>query len=187
MSLEETRGYHVVTAVLTDDLLPVGARKAGTQGDEHIRQVSVDGNKPQYVIFSRKSASAFVIYLRLVTLSQPPLEQPQLQQVHEDPFYTMQPALSLLQPIPDQRSLLSLYLAYSNTAFPILPPPNRVFYSDRATECPYPPALLPKIYIAALNHAPRGMYRPSVKNVRGLCQQVLAHDNGKQNYPLTHS
>ncbi|KAF9005834.1 hypothetical protein BDZ89DRAFT_1079915 [Hymenopellis radicata] len=52
VSLEETLGYHMITSVLTDDLLPVGARRAGSQGDEHTRQISLDSTKPQYVIFS---------------------------------------------------------------------------------------------------------------------------------------
>ncbi|KAE9390633.1 P-loop containing nucleoside triphosphate hydrolase protein [Gymnopus androsaceus JB14] len=159
---KKQEGIHVVTAVLTDDLLPVGARKAGTEGDEHIRQVSVDGIRPQYVIFSRKSE-----------------KQRQPQRPHEDPSYTIQSALSLLQPIPDQRSLLDMYLVHSNAAFPILPPPNRILYSDYSSstaEYPYPPLLLPKIYTAALNHAPGGMYRPSVRNVRGLCRQGLGNN-----------
>lgn len=189
VSLEETRGYHVVTAVLTDDLLPVGARKAGTEGDEHIRQVSVDGIRPQYVIFSRKSESMCCYLHAGFPISQIPSEQRQPQRPHEDPSYTIQSALSLLQPIPDQRSLLDMYLVHSNAAFPILPPPNRILYSDYSSttvEYPYPPLLLPKIYTAALNHAPGGMYRPSVRNVRGLCRQGLGNNPGKHETHRIH-
>ncbi|KAK7463624.1 hypothetical protein VKT23_006966 [Stygiomarasmius scandens] len=167
LSLEETRGYHVVTAVLTDDLLPVGARKAGSQGDEHIRQISLDATKPQYVIFSKTSHK------------QRPLSQ--------DPLIGIKSALSLLQPSPHHRALLELYTTISNAAFPILPPPNHVFANTQAprpssfaytADSPYPLPLIPKILTAALNHAPRGVYRQSVRSVRKVALGSDIVDSG---------
>ncbi|THV04900.1 hypothetical protein K435DRAFT_835156 [Dendrothele bispora CBS 962.96] len=167
VSLEETRGYHLVTAVLTDDLLPVGARKAGSQGDEHIRQISLDATKPQYVIFSKTTQKP-----------RPP---------SQDPLLGIKSALSLLQPPPRHRALLELYTSISNTAFPILPPPNHVFANSQTprppssvytADSPYPLPLIPKILTAALNHAPRGMYRQSVKSVRKVAQGSDITDSG---------
>ncbi|KAF5374746.1 hypothetical protein D9758_000238 [Tetrapyrgos nigripes] len=158
VALEETRGYHVVTAVLTDDLLPVGARKAGSQGDEHIRQISMDVSKPQYVIFSKIS------------------DKPRTR---TDPLLGIKSALSLLQPPPHSRALVNVYITTSNAAFPILPPPSHVFSSTQSPrsssfvytpDSSYPLPLIPKILISALNHAPRGMYRQSVRNVRKVAQ-----------------
>jgi len=189
LSLEETRGYHVVTAVLTDDLLPVGARKAGcklktlgryaiylcesyiAQGDEHIRQISLDATKPQYVIFSKTSHS--VSYHPSFPTKYPYTTE--RRPLSQDPLIGIKSALSLLQPSPHHRALLELYTTISNAAFPILPPPNHVFANTQTprpssfaytADSPYPLPLIPKILTAALNHAPRGVYRQSVRSVR---------------------
>ncbi|KAK0220012.1 hypothetical protein IW262DRAFT_1272670 [Armillaria fumosa] len=159
VALEETRGYHIITAVLTDDLLPVGARKAGADlalGERigQTRQISLDGRNPQYAIFSRKSDT------------RPP----------DSYLDNVKSALSLLHPPPSQTALLDLYLSASNAAFPILPPPKHILASAQSSSSPYSPdypyplLILAKIYTAALNHAPRGMYRPSVKTVRVLTE-----------------
>ncbi|KAK0496121.1 hypothetical protein EDD18DRAFT_1353765 [Armillaria luteobubalina] len=157
VALEETRGYHIITAVLTDDLLPVGARKAGGERIEQTRQISLDGRNPQYAIFSRRSDKQ---------RARPP----------DSYLDNVKSALSLLHPPPSQTALLDLYLSASNAAFPILPPPKHILASAQSSSSPYSPdypyplPILAKIYTAALNHAPRGMYRPSVKTVRVLTE-----------------
>ncbi|KAF8868792.1 hypothetical protein CPB85DRAFT_1262811, partial [Mucidula mucida] len=143
VSLEETLGYHMITSVLTDDLLPVGARRAGSQGDEHIRQISLDSSKPQYVIFSHKIESE--------NARTRPSSSSILAPIHT--------VLSLVNPPPPPPAvLLETFLQKSNAAFPILPPTPGT--------AGYPAPLLAKVYISALNHLPGGVYRPFVKRVR---------------------
>ncbi|KAJ7655051.1 hypothetical protein DFH06DRAFT_488965 [Mycena polygramma] len=50
---------HVLTTLLTDDLLPIGTKQAGPDDSPltetaHIRQISCDRSKPQYIIFTKK-------------------------------------------------------------------------------------------------------------------------------------
>ncbi len=113
------------------------------QGDEHIRQISLDSSKPQYVIFSHKIESE--------NARTRPSSSSILAPIHT--------VLSLVNPPPPPPAvLLETFLQKSNAAFPILPPsPGTVGY---------PAPLLAKVYISALNHLPGGVYRPFVKRVR---------------------
>lgn len=148
MSITDALEPYAITALLTDDLLPIGStgyRQASsddTAQEGHIRQISKDRAHPQYVIFSKR-------------LENPPLQTP-------PPIANM---LALLHPPPTVPALVTLYLTASNVAFPLFTHP-----STGDPSRPYfailDPVVGAKAAFTALSHSP--LYRSSAKAARQI-------------------
>ncbi|KAJ7786073.1 hypothetical protein B0H16DRAFT_1489069 [Mycena metata] len=144
LSISPSLDPHFLTTLLTDDLLPIGARQAGPDDPPlsetaHIRQISSDRSKPQYIIFTKKPNG-------------PAVNSGRKQ------LGVLKTCLSLLDPPPSEDSLLDIYLGLSNPAFPLvhLSPDER----------PHDDVLYSKLCLAALNHSRR--YRPSIASIRSI-------------------
>ncbi|KAH8824377.1 hypothetical protein DL96DRAFT_1712657 [Flagelloscypha sp. PMI_526] len=107
LSTDESLEPHVITSLVTDDLLPIGSKRTGPESYQlssstpYIRQVSYDPAKPQYVVFNRRAEK-----------KSPTAAEEQLQFVHT--------CLSLLQPPPNTSHLTTLFFENFNIAFPIV-------------------------------------------------------------------
>ncbi|KAL1696073.1 hypothetical protein GGG16DRAFT_44445 [Schizophyllum commune] len=158
---------HVITALLTDDLLPIGAKQAGpdhTQLPEtsYIRQISTVGSKPQYIIFTQK-----------------PKKTQDTNQLAREALLRLDSSLQLLRPPPNERLLQELFFAHFNSAFPLLVP-HHINPNDH-------PCLLVKLYLTALNHTRQ--YRHAAKAVRRLVHNGASSfiENGTPLAPRLHS
>lgn len=142
LSTTDTLEPHVLTVLLTDDLLPIGNRQTGS-GSElpdtgYIRQISSDRSKPRYAIFTNKTQKRMN--------ARPEQEQ----------FALVKATLSLLTPPPSEEFLVDLFIRTHNSAFPvIIPPPD--FHHLKLP-------LLRKMYLTALSHCRE--YRPSARAAR---------------------
>ncbi|KAF7339845.1 Zn(2)-C6 fungal-type domain-containing protein [Mycena venus] len=144
LSISRSLDPHFITTLLTDDLLPIGTKQAGPDDSPlsetpHIRQISGDRSKPQYIIFTKKRSG--------------PSTNPGRTQLA-----VLKTCLSLLDPLPSQDSLLDIYLNFSNPAFPLvfLPPDERLLDSVLHT----------KLCLTALSHCRD--YRPSIVPIRTI-------------------
>ncbi|KAJ7042475.1 hypothetical protein C8F04DRAFT_1076032 [Mycena alexandri] len=95
LSIGPSLDPHFLTTLLTDDLLPIGTRQAGPDDTPlsettHIRQISSDRSKPQYIIFTKKRN----VFLK-----------------HACPSWIRRPL---------KIQLLDIYLGLSNPAFPLV-------------------------------------------------------------------
>ncbi|KAJ7706424.1 hypothetical protein B0H17DRAFT_628842 [Mycena rosella] len=144
LSISRALDPHVITTLLTDDLLPIGTRQAGPEDTPlsdtagYIRQISCDRSKPQYIIFTKRRTESNVSS-----------GQKQLA--------VLKTCLSLLNPPPSEDSLIDIYLGLSNPAFPLvfLPPDERPLDS-----------LHSKLCLTALNHYRH--YRSSIMSIRSI-------------------
>jgi len=144
LSISNSLDPHFITTLLTDDLLPIGTKQAGPDDSPlsetpHIRQISGDRSKPQYIIFTKKRSG--------------PSVNPGRKQLA-----VLKTCLSFLEPPPSEDSLLDIYLAVCNPAFPLvfLPPDERLLDS----------VLLTKLCLTALSHYRH--YRSSIVSIRTI-------------------
>ncbi|KAJ7492847.1 hypothetical protein FB451DRAFT_1219777 [Mycena latifolia] len=145
LSISNSLDPHVITTLLTDDLLPIGTRQAGPEdtplslSEAYIRQISCDRSKPQYIIFTKRRTG-------------PNLNSGKKQ------LAVFKTCMSLLNPPPSEDSLVDIYLGLSNPAFPLvfLPPDER----------PLDSLLHSKLCLTALNHCRR--YRSSIASIRSI-------------------
>ncbi|KAJ7932633.1 hypothetical protein B0H13DRAFT_1956283 [Mycena leptocephala] len=144
LSISKSLDPHVITTLLTDDLLPIGTKQAGPDDSPlsetaYIRQISCDRSKPQYIIFTKKRNG--------------PSENSGKKQLA-----VLKTCLTLLDPPPSEDSLIDIYLRVSNPAFPLvfLPPDER----------PVDSLLHSKLCLTALSHF--RCYRPSIASVRSI-------------------
>ncbi|KAJ6574875.1 hypothetical protein B0H19DRAFT_1126113 [Mycena capillaripes] len=155
LSIGPSLDLHAITTLLTDDLLPIGTKQAGPDDNPlsetpHIRQISCDRSKPQYIIFTKK---------RTGSSGNPGKKQ----------LAVLKSSLSLLDPPPSEDSLLGIYLGVFNPAFPLvyLPPDER----------PLDSLLHSKLLITALSHCRR--YRPSIASIRSIIS-ASEEDTGRR-------
>ncbi|KAJ6627157.1 hypothetical protein B0H10DRAFT_422538 [Mycena sp. CBHHK59/15] len=161
LSISRSLDPHVITALLTDDLLPIGTRQAGPDDTPlsetaYIRQISCDRSKPQYIIFSKKRHGLYFEQLNTKTYK---LNSTGLNtNVGKKQLTVLEACLTLLEPPPSEDSLMDIYLGLSNPAFPLvyLPPDER----------PLDPFLHAKLCLAALNHCRH--YRSSIPSIRSI-------------------
>ncbi|KAJ6509303.1 hypothetical protein C8R47DRAFT_965646, partial [Mycena vitilis] len=162
---------HVLTTLLTgmscahwecphltyfvDDLLPIGTKQAGPDDiplteTAHIRQISCDRSKPQYIIFTKKRNE----------LNVNPLGTKQLA--------ILKDCLSLLDPRPSEGSLVDIYLGVFNPAFPLvyLPPDDR----------PLDSLLHSKLWLTALSHCRCYRSPGSIASIRSI---LRASEDGR--------
>ncbi|KAJ7431794.1 hypothetical protein B0H11DRAFT_2128456 [Mycena galericulata] len=155
LSISKSLDPHVITTLLTDDLLPIGTRQAGPEDaplseTAHIRQISCDRSKPQYLIFTKKRNGSNT-------------------DSGKQQLTVFKTCMSLLDPPPSEDSLLDIYLGLSNPAFPLvfLPPDER----------PLGSLLHSKLCLAALTHCRH--YRSSITSIRSIMHasaEVLGQD-----------
>ncbi|KAJ7783536.1 hypothetical protein DFH07DRAFT_190405 [Mycena maculata] len=144
LSISRSLDPHVITTLLTDDLLPIGTRQAGPDDTPlsetpHIRQISSDRSKPQYIIFTKRRSGPNV-------------------NAGKKQLTILKICMSLLDPPPSEDSLIDIYLGLSNPAFPIvfLPPDER----------PLDSLLHSRLCLTALNHCRH--YRSSIASIRSI-------------------
>ncbi|CAK5279980.1 unnamed protein product [Mycena citricolor] len=145
LSIGRSLDPHVITTLLTDDLLPIGTRQAGPEDTPlsetaHIRQISCDRSKPQYIIFAKN---------RTGINSSPGKKQ----------LATLKSCLSLLDPPPSEEALADIYLGLSNPAFPLvfIPPDDQQ---------PIDSFLYSRMCLTALNHCRQ--YRAARASIESL-------------------
>ncbi|KIY43296.1 hypothetical protein FISHEDRAFT_62807 [Fistulina hepatica ATCC 64428] len=149
---------HVITALLTDDLLPVGTKHAGPEATgqlpdtNYIRQISCVSSKPQYIIFTHKTDKTSTYYANA-----------------QDELARLRAALRLLQPgqAPSETALIDLFFTQVNPAFPIL--------LSREHQHPREREMSPHLIMTALSHIRQ--YRAAVGPIRRLVMQSRTPDN----------
>ncbi|KAJ7130116.1 hypothetical protein C8R43DRAFT_1240008 [Mycena crocata] len=154
LSISRSLDPHVITTLLTDDLLPIGTRQAGPEDaplseTAYIRQISCDRSKPQYIIFTKRRTESNM-------------------NAGTKQLVALKSCLTLLDPPPSEDSLIDIYLGLSNSAFPLVffPPDER----------PLDPLLLSKLCFTALNHC--RPYRTSMASIRNI-MRLSTEDVGR--------
>ncbi|TRM69249.1 hypothetical protein BD626DRAFT_544051 [Schizophyllum amplum] len=167
LSTPDSLDPHVITALLTDDLLPIGSKQAGPDHTQlpdtsYIRQISTVSSKPQYIIFTQK-----------------PKKTQDTTQLEREALLRLDASLQLLRPPPNERLLQELFFTHFNSAFPLLLP-QYINPTDH-------PSLLLKLYLAALVHTRQ--YRHSAKAVRRLVHNGASSciENNAPLVPRLHS
>ncbi|THH04722.1 hypothetical protein EW145_g5306 [Phellinidium pouzarii] len=127
LDLESSEAFepHVLTAILTDDLLPISTG-ANHPGAPHARQISTNSQKPVYVVFAPR---------------------PDVRTSHDPGVQVLYRVRSLLKALPcrtKEEELLQIYFNRVHPAFPILPLMKNMGE--------FPPYLLSAIYATAFNH-----------------------------------
>ncbi|KAJ7357133.1 hypothetical protein DFH08DRAFT_851120 [Mycena albidolilacea] len=156
LSISRSLDPHVLTTLLTDDLLPIGTKQLGPLDDNplsetpYMRQISGDRSKPQYIIFTKKRNG-------------PSVNSGKKQ------LAVLKTCLSLLDPPPTEDSLLDIYFAVFDPAFPLvfLPPDERLLNSLVHT----------KLCLTALSY--RRRYRSSIASIRSIIR-ASEEDTGQE-------
>ncbi|KAJ7630712.1 hypothetical protein FB45DRAFT_1151589 [Roridomyces roridus] len=144
LSISRSLDPHAITTLLTDDLLPIGTRQQGPEDaplseTPHIRQISSDRSKPQYLIFTKRRNESNLEYGKMQ-------------------LGLLKTCMALLEPPPSEDSLIDIYLGFSNPAFPLVFIPPDEYQLD--------PLLLSKLYLTALTHYRH--YRSSIVAIRNM-------------------
>ncbi|KAJ7139897.1 hypothetical protein C8R44DRAFT_765699 [Mycena epipterygia] len=152
LSISGSLDPHVITTLLTDDLLPIGTRQAGPEDTPlsetaYIRQISRDRSKPQYIIFTKRRNG-------------PNMDSGSKQ------LAVLKTCMSLLDPPPSEDSLIDIYLGLANPAFPLvfLPPDER----------PVDSLLHSKLCLTAFNHCRH--YRSSRTSIRSIIRASVTEE-----------
>ncbi|KAI5124356.1 hypothetical protein M0805_008963 [Coniferiporia weirii] len=125
LAASESYEPHVLTAILTDDLLPISTG-ANHPGASHARQISTNSQRPVYVVFAPR---------------------PDVRTSHDPGVQVLYRVRSLLKALPcraKEEELLQIYFTHVHPAFPILPLLKHMGE--------FPPYLLSAIYATAFNH-----------------------------------